>query len=332
MKKTRITELLGVEYPILQAPMCWLTSAELVASVSNAGGFGVLGPNAGQHTVTEDPGETATRLREQIRKVRSLTDKPFGVNFVILPDDVECNLDLKSASFCSACADVIISERVPAVVIAGFFSEGYIEAFRKAGILTLCRDVNPNRETSQRLEKAGADAIIAVGFDAGGHLSEHLMPTISLIPYIVDAVKIPVVAGGGIVDGRGVAAAMVLGAEGVYIGTKFIAAVENPAHQLCKEAIINTDGTRTVAYRDEMGLMSRLLPSEKMRNEIQNDPSKTYMDLLAGGLKDGMLDGDIENAIVTVSTACGLIDEVQSCEAIMNDLVSSATQTIRNLQ
>ncbi len=331
MKKTRITELLGIEYPIIQAPMAWLTNAELVAAVSNAGGLGCLGPNAGQTEVTTDTIVTGERLKAEIQKVRSLTDKPFAVNFVVLPDDMECPMDLES-TFCGSCAQVIIDTKVPVVVISGFFSADYIKMFRDAGIKILFRDVIASSETAKMAESGGVDALIAVGYDAGGHLSDNTMPTLTLVPSIVDAVDIPVIAGGGIVDGRGIAAVMALGAEGVYIGTKFIAAVENPAHKKCKDAIISAGDGCTVAYRDQFGLMARILPSEKMMTAVQNNPKKTYADVITGGLKEGMLDGDLDDSIVTISTACGLIKEEQTSESIMKNLVGSATQTIKELQ
>ena len=210
MKSNRLCELLGIEYPVIQAPMNWITGAELASAVSNAGGLGVLGPNAGANDETDDVIETGERLRQQIKKTKSLTHKPFGVNLMSASTDLRPG----SKPFSDQCTRVVLEEGVPAVVLAGDKPELYTDRLKEAGIKVLHRALPVNVEIAQKAEQAGVDAFIAVGFEGGGHTGFYHIPTFVLVPQIVNALQIPVVAGGGIADSRGMSAALALGAEG----------------------------------------------------------------------------------------------------------------------
>ena len=254
MKKTLLCELLGIEYPVIQAPMNWITGAELAGAVSDAGGLGVIGPNAGERTQTNDVVETGERLRRQIRKVKSMTDKPFGVNLMTFFAD---HAD-SSKAFSDQCLQVILEERVPVAVLAGSGPKEYTERLKKEQVKVLFRPLQPNIVTAREAEEAGVDALIAVGFEAGGHAGYDRIPTLVLIPQIVDAVQIPVVAGGGIVDGRGMAAALALGAQGIFMGTRFVATTECSAHQNVKKAIVDAGDTSTVTVTGTVGVLRAL--------------------------------------------------------------------------
>lgn len=198
---------MGIEYAVIQAPMTWVTGAELAAEVSKAGGLGVIGPNAGERTETRDAVETGERLRRQIQKVRSLTEKPFAVN-IILPLPAYPKI---GRAFSDQTLKVAIEEKVPAVVLVGGGPDVYVEQLKRAGIIVLFRGSPINVKVAKMAEAAGVDCVIAVGFEGGGHVGVDRLPTFVLVPQVVDAVKVPVVAGGGIVDGRGAAAAFALG-------------------------------------------------------------------------------------------------------------------------
>lgn len=247
LMKNRICEILNIEKPIIQGPLSWLTDAQLVAAVSNAGGLGVLGPNAGltAETAVSTPIETAEKMREEIRKTKALTNKPFGVNLIPTAEN-----DVWTPPI----LQVIKEEGVQAVVYTGY-GEGTIipELFnelKQAGIKIIYRDLNPNRYNAQLAEAAGADIIVATGFDEGGTLPSQAIGTFSIVPLIVDAVKnIPVMAAGGITDHRTAKAAFALGAEGLFAGTLFISTIESRAHQSVKEKITQSDAHDLALFR-----------------------------------------------------------------------------------
>ncbi|MDO8490899.1 MAG: nitronate monooxygenase [Dehalococcoidia bacterium] len=330
MKKSRICELLGIKYPIIQAPMNWITWAELAAAVSNAGGLGVIGPNAGERTPTPDAVETGERLRRQIRKARSLTNKPFGVNLVLALTDYPPG----GKAFSDQCFKVILEEKAPVVVLVGGTPSIYTRELKAAGIKVLHRALPVNVEAARRSEQQGVDALVAVGFDGGGHVGHDSIPTFVLIPQIVSAVSIPVVAGGGIMDGRGMAAALALGAEGVYMGTRFIITKECPAHQSFKQAIIEASDTGTGTCVGAIGVL-RALKNPMLEQCIQMEKSgaeaiarsKTY----APGFRTGMLEGDLVGGTLGCGAGAGLVRQIKSAAEVVQETVRDAEQILAGL-
>jgi enoyl-[acyl-carrier protein] reductase II len=330
MKKAKICDLLGIEYPIIQAPMTWITSAEMVAAVSEAGGLGTLGPNAGAKTVTTSITENGERLRQQIKKVKSLTRKPFAVNLVIaLPDYPKQGME-----FSEECLRVIIEEKAPVVITVGGDAEVFTGRLKREGIKVLHRAVPINVGVAKASEKAGVDVIVAVGCDGGGHSGIDQIPTFSLIPQIVDAVKIPVIAGGGISDGRGLAAALAVGAEGAYLGTRFIASKECPAHSEAKQALIDATDIGTVTITGVFGilrsqrnaLMERCLDMAAM-GATPLDVATIY----GGGFKTGLLDGDLIDGNLSWGAVVGMIKDIKSASDIIQDILKEADQALQRL-
>ena len=229
MQSNRVARILGIEKPVVQGPLSWLTDARLVAAVGNAGGLGVLGPNAGltAATAVSTPEATAEKMREEIRKTKQLTEKPFGVNLIPTAEN-----DI----WTPAILPVIKEEGVKVVVYTGY-GEGSLkpalfDELKAAGITIIYRDINPTPENSRRAEQAGADIIVATGFDEGGTLPGTALGTFTIVPLIVDAVqRVPVMAAGGITDARGARAVHALGAEGVFAGSVFISTIENCGRQ-----------------------------------------------------------------------------------------------------
>jgi enoyl-[acyl-carrier protein] reductase II len=327
MKKTLLCELLAIEYPVIQAPMNWITWAELAAAVSNAGGLGVIGPNAGERKETNDVIETGERLRRQIRKVKSLTDRPFGVNLMTFfadhPD--------QSKSFSDQCLRVILEEGIPVAILAGSEPGEYVERLKKEGIKVLYRPLQVSVSVAKEAEKAGVDAFIAVGFDGGGHTGYDRIPTFVLIPQIVEVLKIPVVAGGGIVDGRGMAAALALGAQGVYMGTRFIATKECPAHQNVKQAILNASDTSTLTVTGTVGVVRALktpLMERCVQRELSGSPLQEISNLYRSGYMKGMLEGNVTEGSFICGAGAGLIKKIKTAAEVVRDTVKEADQIL----
>lgn len=307
--KTRVSELLGIEHPVIQAPMVWLTSAGLVAAVSEAGGMGVLGPNAGQTTKTTDPAETAKRFRNEIRKTRSLTSRPFAVNFLLPIDGVDI-----SYRYAEPLLQVILEEKVGVVITVGQdIGKGltYIRMLNEAGVIVIHRELSPTVENALEAEKAGVDAFIVTGHEAGGHLSEHRISTLVLLPQITDALSIPVIAAGGIYNAKTAAAARAAGAEGVYAGTRFIMTHESPAAAAAKQAILKVRSQDLIEVGTP-GAMARIIAPKPGAGATQSDG--------ISATKTGMLDGDLDNGIVCVSESAGGIANIVSAREIVLEL------------
>jgi enoyl-[acyl-carrier protein] reductase II len=237
MTQNRICSLLGIRYPIIQAPMNWVSGAALTAAVSSAGGMGTLGPNAGAEKINPDVEATGELARRQIHKVRSLTDKPFAVNVT-----VGFGEDMK---YSKKIVDVLREEQVPVAIVSVGRPDVYTETLKKAGIKVL-HAISTARH-AQKAQEAGVDAVICEGFEAGGHKGFTELTTFVLTPMVADAVDIPVVAGGGIGDGRGVLAALALGADGIYMGSRFMATLESESHDNVKQALIRAKDVCTVS-------------------------------------------------------------------------------------
>ncbi|MBP3892596.1 MAG: nitronate monooxygenase [Atopobiaceae bacterium] len=314
----RICEILGIDKPVIQGPMVWLTDARLAAAVSNAGGMGSLGPNAGQTVVTRDPEGTAENMRAEIRKVRELTDKPFSVN--VLPtqgrEDIYTPPMLK----------VIYEEKVPVVTFVGEPDAAMFAEFKEHGIKIVYRSLNPSPENAKAAEEAGADIIVATGFDEGGTLPGMVLGTFSIVPLIVDAVDhTPVMAAGGIADARAFDAALALGAEGVYCGTAFLMSEESRMADNVKQAVLAANARDLLLFRT-IPAYYRSLPGRLANALVAMDQAGASNEELGrkmGGfanLRLGMLEGDMENGYVSVGNGISHIHEIKSCQAIVDDL------------
>jgi enoyl-[acyl-carrier protein] reductase II len=237
MMHNRICNLLGIRYPIIQAPMNWVSGAALTAAVSAAGGMGTLGPNAGADKINPDVEATGELVRQQIHKVRSLTDKPFAVNVT-----VGFGEDMK---YSKKIVDVLREEKVPVAIVSVGRPDVYTETLKKSGIKVL-HAISTSRH-AQKAQEAGVDAVICEGFEAGGHKGFTELTTFVLTPMVADAVDIPVVTGGGIGDARGVLAALALGADGIYMGSRFMATRESDSHDNVKQAMVSAKDVCTVS-------------------------------------------------------------------------------------
>ena len=316
----RITELLGIEYPIISAAMTWVTSAEFVAAVSNAGGMGVLGPNAGQTDKAISAADMAERLTKEIRKVRALTDRPFAVNYIF---------PMGGASedpFTNAVFEVLVKEDVKNVIAIGQnVVEREMKRLKEHNIRVIYRDLSPTVERLVEAEKAGVDALIVTGYEAGGHMNDHKISTLSLVPQITASVKVPVIAAGGIIDGRGAKAAFAMGAEGVYMGTRFIATEENPASIETKKALIDVKSEDFIEFKSGMGHL-RTIPTAAGKKALALINEGNYEEAYkyyGDGFKIGMLDGDLVNGTISVSESAGGIHEILNCREVIGEIVNA---------
>ena len=318
-KENRVTEILGIKYPIIQGAMSWITNAELVAAVSNAGGLGILGPHAGHNTNPTSFEEIFDRLKTEIRKVKVLTDKPFGVPVIL-------SYDLSTVD---TIADLLIEEDVKVALLngmEGFDYEPLIKKFKQNNVKTIFRSLTPSIENAQYAEKIGADILVATGFDEGGTVPEKIIGTFSIVPMIADAVNIPVMAAGGIADIRGVRAALALGAEGVFSGTVFIATKENPAADNVKQLILDHTASDLLIFKTNPAYY-RSIPTPYSQELLAMDEAGKTRDEIADkmyseqGLKVGMLDGDLENGYITVGNGLSYIKNIRSVKEVVEDLM-----------
>jgi len=317
MKKTRICHLLGIEYPIIQGGMTWIANAELAAAVSNAGALGLISPNAGM-SLEADPVE---HLRNQIKKVRSLTDKPFGVNFPLQNSAVK------------ELIDVAIEEGVPVAITSAGNPATYTPYLKDAGVKVF--HVVASARHARGAEARGVDAVIAEGYEAGGHNGFDELPTFVLVPQVVDAVKIPVIAAGGIADARGFVAALALGAEGVQIGTRFVATHECIAHQNFKEAIIRATDTGTVISGRKLG------PTRGLKNELtakilemeSRGASAEELESFIGSSRAriGQFEGDLVNGEAYCGAIAGMVTEIMSAKEVVQSLVDNSEAVLTKL-
>jgi enoyl-[acyl-carrier protein] reductase II len=317
MKRTRICYLFKIDYPILQGGMLWLATAELAAAVSNAGALGMISPFAGM----ERNGDPLENLRLQIARTRKLTKKPFGIN---IP------LDLDQSGIL---IDTILKEKVNIVVTAAGDPHHYTEVLRKEGIKVL--HVVSTAKQAQSAESCRVDAVIVEGVEAAAHLGFDEIPLFSLIPQVADVVSVPVIAAGGIADARGVVAAFALGAEGVQLGTRFVAVEENIAHLKYKQAILNAEDTDTVITCRKL-LPTRSLKTEFTRRLLELEESGAS----AGDIREflgysrartGQIEGDLENGEAYSGASAGLIKEVLPAAEVIQRLVEEYQIVIKKI-
>jgi len=318
MKKTKICDLLSIEYPIIQGGMTWIANAELAAAVSSAGGLGIISPNA---AMAED-GNIVDNLRSQIKKAKSLTDKSLGVNLVLQTPGIK------------ELIDVVIEEEIPAVTTSAGNPATYTSYLKEAGVKVLHVVASVRHATGA--EKRGVDAVIAEGYEAGGHNGFDELATFVLVPQVVDAVKVPVVAAGGIADARGFMAALALGAEGVQIGTRFVATHECIAHANAKEAIVKAIDTGTVISGRKLG------PTRGVKNEFvdkileMESHGAAAEELLsfigAGRARQGSLEGDLAAGEAYAGSISGMITEVVSVAEVIRSIVEGTETVLARLK
>jgi len=304
-----ITELLNIKYPIFQGAMANVSTAELVSAVSNAGGLGIIASS----------GNDANWVREQIIKTKQLTDKPFGVNVLMLSPHAK---DI---------AQVVIEEKV-AVVTTGAGNPGpYIPAWKEAGIIVI--PVIPSAGLARRMERAGADAVIAEGMEAGGHIGK--MTTMALIPQVVDAVSIPVIAAGGIADARGVLAAFALGAKGVQAGTLFLASNECPIHENYKNMVVNAKDTDTVITGSDQApvrIIKNKMAVEYLKLVKEGASFEELEKLTLGSLYKAVVEGNMEEGSFMAGQISGLVKEVKPAKEIIDNLFTDVEKLLKGFE
>ena len=300
-----ITELLNIKYPIIQGGMAWIADASLAVGVSEAGGLGII----------SGVGPTEV-VRAQIRKAKELTDKPFGVNIMLMQDNAD------------EIARLVCDEKV-LVVTTGAGSPGkYIEMWKGHGIKVI--PVVPSVAIAKRMEKFGADAVIAEGMESGGHIGQTT--TMSLVPQVVDAVNIPVIAAGGIGDGRGIAASFMLGAVGVQMGTRFLVSNECNVHKNYKEKVLKAKDIETevtgTSTSHPVRVLRNKLTREYIKLEKSNPNSEKLESLTRGALRKAVIEGDTENGSVMAGQIAGLVKKEQSCKEIIEELMTEFDKCI----
>lgn len=304
--ETKITKLLGIKYPIIQGGMAWVADYNLAAAVSNAGGLGLIGAG----------GMDEEMVREQIRKVKALTDKPFGVNIMLMNPRAE------------QIAKVLVEEGVKVVTTGAGSPEKFMPMWKEAGMIVI--PVIASVAYAKRMERCGADAIVVEGTEAGGHIGEAT--TMSLVPQVVDSVEIPVIAAGGIADGRGFAAAMMLGAEGVQMGTVFLAADETNIHQNYKNFVIKAKDIDSKVTGRSTGHPVRTLRNQMTQKYLKLEAEGATFDeleqLTLGGLKRAVVDGDMVMGSAMAGQIAGLVKEQRSCKQILEDVISHAEKLL----
>lgn len=305
--KTRVTELLGIEKPIIQGGMAWVAESHLAAAVSNAGGFGLIG-------AANAPADV---VRNYIHEARELTDKPFGVNIMLM------------SPFAEDIAQLVTEEKVAAVTTGAGNPEKYMAQWKAAGIKVI--PVIASVALAKRMERVGADAVVAEGTESGGHIGQAT--TMTLVPQVVDAVQIPVIAAGGIGDGRGMAAAFMLGAEAVQMGTRFCVADECVIHDKYKGRIlkakdIDSEVTGRSHGHPVRGLRNKMT-REYLKLEAEGASFEQLENLTLGGLRKAVVEGDTDNGSVLAGQIAGMITKRQSCQEIVDEVLDQAERLLK---
>ncbi len=304
--KNRICEMLGIRYPIFLGGMAHVAREPLVSAVSNAGGLGIIGAG----------GMSPEELDRQIAEVRRRTKKPFGVNLMLMDPKVP------------ELVEVVLSAQVPMVTTGAGNPAKYMDSLKGAGVKVF--PVVPAVALARRMEKLGADGVIAEGTESGGHVGTET--TMALVPQVVDAVKVPVVAAGGIADGRGMAAALALGAEGVQVGTRFLASVEAPVHEKYKQAVLKASDRATIVTGRTLGRPVRCLLNKLTRTlakyEAEGRPPEEFESLAVGGLRRAVYEGDLEGGSLMAGQVAGLIHEIKPVAEIIEEMVREAAEIL----
>jgi nitronate monooxygenase len=317
MFKTRITELFGIKYPIVQGGMMWVSRAELVSAVSNAGGLGIM-------TAFTFP--TPEQLAAEIKRTRALTDKPFGVNVTLLPTLRPVDID--------GYFDAVIKSGIKIVETAGRSPEPYIERLKAAGVKVIhkCTAVRFAR-TAQRI---GCDAVSIDGFECAGHPGEEDVTSLILIPLTADAIEIPLIASGGFGDGRGLVAALALGAEAINMGTRFMATKESPVHDKVKELFIKISERDTMlvnrSFRNTSRAWKNPTAEKVLEMENQGATIEQLAPLISGQAGRGMLEtGDIDKGLLTVGQVVGLVRDIPTVKELIDRIIKEAEEVISHM-
>lgn len=305
--KTRITELLQIDHPIIQGGMAWVAEHSLAAAVSQAGGLGIIGAaNA-----------PADWVRGEIQKARELTDKPIGVNVMLL------------SPYADEVAQVLVEEKIPVITTGAGNPGKYMEMWKSNGSKVI--PVVASVALARMMEKGGADAVIAEGTESGGHIGAST--TMTLVPQVVDAVDIPVIAAGGIADGRGMAAAFMLGAEAVQMGTRFVVAKESICHQNYKDRIIKAKDIDSAVTGRTHGHPVRQLRNqmtkEYLKKEQEGVPFEELELLTVGALRNAVIDGDVKNGTVMAGQIAGMIKKEQTCKEIIDEIIAETKELLQ---
>lgn len=306
--KTKITELLGIEYPIIQGGMAWVAEYHLAAAVSEAGGLGLIGAASAPPEV----------VREQIRKAKELTDKPFGVNVMLLNPNAD------------EVAKVIVEEGIRVVTTGAGNPAKYMEMWKSAGVKVI--PVVASVALAKMMARAGADAIVAEGTESGGHIGAAT--TMTLVPQVVDAVDIPVIAAGGIADGRGFAAAMMLGAEAVQMGTRFIVAKESIVHAAYKAKVIAAKDIDSEVTGSSTGHPVRQIRNKMTREYLELEKKGASFEeleyLTLGSLRKAVMEGDVINGTLMAGQIAGLVKKEQTCAEIIQEIMAEAKVLLKS--
>lgn len=304
--KTRVTELLNIEYPVIQGGMSWVAEYHLASAVSEAGGLGLIAAG----------GAPVEWIREQIRECKKLTDKPFGVNIMLMHPQAD------------EIAKVMVEEGVQVVTTGAGNPGKYIPMWKEAGIKVI--PVVASVAMAKLMERLGADAIVAEGTEAGGHIGE--LTTMVLVPQVVDAVNIPVIAAGGVADGRGMAAAFMLGAEGVQMGTHFVATKEAVVHQNYKNSILKAKDIDTKVTGRSTGHPVRCLRNNMTKEYLKKEAEGATLEelelLSLGGLRKAVVEGDVQNGSLMAGQIAGLVKEEYTCKELIEKVVTEAEKLL----
>lgn len=311
MKNNRVTELLGIKYPIVQAGMVWTSGWRLASAVSNNGGLGLIGSGSMK----------ADLLREHIQKCRAATDKPFGVNLTLLRGDIE------------ELINVTIEEGVKIAFSSAGHPGKYIDKLKNAGMKVV--HVVPSLKFALKAESVGCDAVVGEGVEAGGHNGADQIALMALIPKLVDELKIPVLAAGGIADGRGIAAALALGAEGVQIGTRFAATIESSSHENYKRRVVEAGDNDTTLILSKIGLVRTLKNNfTKVVSDAENKGAdEEALKELLGAKRErrGIFEGDEQEGLMEAGQGASMIKEILPVEILMKNLVEEYNQALKKI-
>ena len=304
---TEVTKLLGIQDPIIQGGMAWVAEHHLAAAVSNAGGLGLIGASAAP----------AEWVRNEIREAKKLTDKPFGVNIMLM------------SPYADEVAKVVAEEGVKVVTTGAGNPEKYMKLWKQVGIRVI--PVVASVALARRMERAGADAVVAEGCESGGHIGETT--TMALVPQVVDAVKIPVIAAGGIADGRGMAAALMLGAQAVQMGTRFVASKEAVVHENYNQLVIRAKDIDTRVTGRTNGHPVRALRNEMTRHYLELEKEGASFEelekLTLGGLRRAVVEGDVKTGSVMSGQIAGMVKDELTCKEIIDQIMGQMEELLK---